>query len=191
MPATVDSAFAIAFWFADKALSRDDYLRPQKLQTLMFLAQAYYAVRHPQGKLMPAVFVADELGPIEPNVYVAFSNGRPRIDMDFQLSDTAEAVVADVWRRFGHLSSDHLTRLSKRTPAYKQAFQRGVREEISLEAMRQSFSRASSGFVGFQPWSPRILRTQTGRSVKVRAWVPGEPEQFIGSEPPPVLQAGS
>ena len=187
MPATVDSAFTIAFWFADKALSRDDYLRPQKLQSLMFLAQAYYAVRHPEGKLMPAVFVADDLGPIEPNVYAAFSNGRPRIDLDLQLSDSAKAVAADVWRRFGHLSSDHLVRLCKKTSAYKQALQRGVREEISLDAMRQSFSRGGSVFGETQPWSPRILRTQTGRSVKVRAWVPGEAEEIIGSEPQPVL----
>jgi len=53
MRAILDSASSAAFWFADKALSRNDYLQPQKLQRLLFLAQACHAALHPGRTLMP------------------------------------------------------------------------------------------------------------------------------------------
>ena len=70
MPADVDNAFVIAFWFEDAALKNNEPLQPQKMQRLLFISQAYYAVINNGRKLMPAVFVANELGPIEPNVFV-------------------------------------------------------------------------------------------------------------------------
>ena len=76
MPADVSNAFDIAFWFADTALNENEYLQPQKLQRLLFIAQSYYCIVQKGRKLMPAVFVADETGPMEPNVYMAFSRGR-------------------------------------------------------------------------------------------------------------------
>lgn len=44
MPAEVDSGVEIALWFSDQALHRNEYLQPQKLHKLLFLAQAYFAV---------------------------------------------------------------------------------------------------------------------------------------------------
>ena len=60
MPADVSNAFDIAFWFADTALNENEYLQPQKLQRLLFIAQSYYCIVQKGRKLMPAVFVADE-----------------------------------------------------------------------------------------------------------------------------------
>ena len=54
MPADVENAFDIAFWFADTALNENQYLQPQKLQRLLFIAQAYYTVAFNGRKLMPA-----------------------------------------------------------------------------------------------------------------------------------------
>ena len=43
---------------------------------------------------MPAVFVADERGPLEPNVHFAFSNGSPNADTTFFLKkDVEEALI--------------------------------------------------------------------------------------------------
>ncbi len=40
MPAAVESAFDVAFWFADVALNENEYLQPQKLHRLMFWPRA-------------------------------------------------------------------------------------------------------------------------------------------------------
>ena len=92
MPADVSNAFDVAFFFVDMALSENTYLQPQKLQSLMFLSQSYYALAFEGRKLMPAVFVADERGPLEPNIYMAFSKGRPDLDVDYFLPPEVEKL---------------------------------------------------------------------------------------------------
>jgi len=173
MPADVDNAFDIAFWFADTALNENEYLQPQKLQRLLFIAQAYYTVAFNGRKLMPAVFVADEIGPIEPNIYTAFSKGRPDVDARLFLPDEVERFLDSIWRRFGHHSSDRLNDMVKQTTAYKQALRGGHRAEITLDAMRLSFARAEKTPGVAQVVKPKIMRTQSGKAVAVKAWVPG------------------
>lgn len=173
MPAAVKSAFDVAFWFADTALHDNEYMQPQKLQRLLFLAQAYHLVAFDGRKLMPAMFVADELGPIEPNVYAAFSKGRPDIEVDIFLTSDVEAFLSSIWRRFGQLTAERLTRLTNATLCYKQAVRRGRRAEIPLDTMRMSFARAETTPGIEQVVKPKILRTQSGRPVTVRTWVPG------------------
>jgi uncharacterized phage-associated protein len=173
MPADVDNAFDIAFWFADMALHENEYLQPQKLQRLMFVAQAYYCVAYNGRKLMPAVFVADELGPLEPNIYLAFSKGRPDVDARMFLPHEVETFLQGIWRRFGHHSTDRLTRMVRETTAFKHAFKRGNRAEITLDEMRLSFARAEKTPGVHQVVKPKVLRTQSGKPVTVKAWVPG------------------
>ena len=138
MPADVKSAFDVAFWFADTALAENEYMQPQKLQRLLFVSQAYYAVAYPKRKLMPAVFVADEMGPVEPNVYAAFSKGRPDLDVELFLPHDVDTFLSSIWRRFGHYTIDRLNELTNETLAYKQARTRGDRAEIPIETMRLS-----------------------------------------------------
>jgi uncharacterized phage-associated protein len=173
MPAAVPTAFHIACWLMDAALQNNEYLSPQKLQRLLFLAQSYYGAVNNGRKLMPATFIADEMGPVEPNVYLAFSKGR--LDFDIDPSDT-EAVASfldDLWRRFGHHSADHLTRTTKQTPAYRDAFHRGERSEIGFEAMCRSFADADFPCKSQLCGRQRIMITQTGRPVAVHPWTPG------------------
>ena len=173
MPADVENAFDIAFWFADTALNENQYLQPQKLQRLLFIAQAYYTVAFNGRKLMPAVFVADEMGPIEPNIYLAFSKGRPEIDARLFLPHDVETFLDGIWRRFGHHSAERLNKMIKETSAYKQAYKNAPRTEIPLDAMRLSFARAEKTPGVAQVVKPKILRTQSGKAVTVKAWVPG------------------
>jgi len=173
MPADVDNAFDIAFWFADTALNENEYLQPQKLQRLLFIAQAYYTVAFNGRKLMPAIFIADEMGPIEPNIYVAFSKGRPEVDARLFLPHDVETFLDGIWRRFGHHSTDRLNKMTKETSAYKHAYKRGNRAEIPLDDMLLSFARAEKTPGVAQVIKPKILRTQSGKAVTVKAWVPG------------------
>ncbi len=173
MPADVKNAFDVAFFFADMALDDNEYLQPQKLQRLLFISQAYYAVAFDGRKLMPAIFVADEMGPIEPNVYMAFSRVRPDLVADLFLPQEVQAFLEGVWRRFGHQSADRLTKMTCETTAYKQAYRRGNRAEIPLEAMRLSFARGEQTPGVSRVVKPKIMRTQSGRAVTVKSWVPG------------------
>ncbi len=175
MPADVNNAFDVAFFFADTALAENEYLQPQKLQGLMFLAQAYYAVAYKGRKLMPAIFVADERGPLEPNVYVAFSKGRPEIDADLFLPHEVESFLDAIWRRFGHFSTEKIITMGKDTTAFKRARKKGNRAEIEIVDMRLSFARGERDAPTVdQVVKPKIYRTQTGRPVKVKSWVPGD-----------------
>ena len=177
MPSAVDSAFDVAFWFADTALNHNEYLQPQKLHRLMFLAQAYYAITNDRKKLMPSLFVASEMGPIEPNVYAAFSKGRPDIEVTLFMPEGVEEFLDTIWRRFGHFSADRLTKMTKATDAYKQARQKGKRAEITMDSMILAFSRAQETPAADQVFRPKVLRTQSGKPVTVKAWVPGKPEK--------------
>jgi len=60
-----DSCFEVALWFVEKARFEDNYLQAQKLQRMLWLAQGHYAATYHGRKLMPATFVARQLGPIE------------------------------------------------------------------------------------------------------------------------------
>jgi len=172
MPADVNNAFDVAFFFADVALDGNEYLQPQKLQRLLFLAQSYYSVAF-NRKLMPAVFVADEMGPVEPNVYMAFSRGRPELDVELFLPHETQEFLDRIWRRFGHLTVEQLNNMTKATSAYKQAMAKGHRAEIYWDDMRLSFVRAEQTPGVDQVVKPKILRTQTGRPVEVKSWTPG------------------
>ncbi len=169
----VESTFDVALWFADTALDQNEYLQPQKLHRLLYLSQGYFAVAFGGRKLMPAVFVAEEMGPIEPNIYKAFAKGRPNIEPELFMSDDVESFLNGIWRRFGHHAPDRLTKMCKETLAYKQALKKGKRTEIPLQALLLSFARAEDTPAITQVMKPKLMRSQSGRPVAVKSWVPG------------------
>ena len=172
MSAAIDTAVDVALWFADQALNGNEYLQPQKLQRLLFLSQAYYAVAFSGRMLMPAIFVADDMGPIEPNIFKVFAQGRPDVESDLFLPEQAEQFLNMIWRRFGHHSAEHLTRMVKDSEAYQRALKKGRRTEITLDAMRLSFTRAKDTPAIDQIMRPKMLRSQTGKAVTVKSWTP-------------------
>ena len=172
MPARMKSAFDVALWFCDQALEHNDYLQPQKLQRLFFLSQAYFALAYTNGKLMPAHFVADEMGPVEPNIYKSFTKGRPSVEGELFMPPEVEDFLVNIWRRFGHHSVEHLTRLVKKSPAYTNAYKKSARAEITLTAMRLAFARAEETPELQQVVRPKVMRSQDGRPVAVTNWVP-------------------
>jgi uncharacterized phage-associated protein len=172
MPSAVDSVFEVAFWFSDRALNDNEYLQPIKLQYLMFLAQSYFAVAYEGKRLVPAIFVAEVVGPIEPSVYQTFTRGRPSLDVPINLNDDVQSFVDSIWRRFGHHSADYLAKLCRRNPAYKSALKRGRRAEIDLTEMRESFIVSTETPAIDTIIKPKVVRSHTGRAVEVKAWAP-------------------
>ena len=122
---------------------------------------------------MPAVFVAEEMGPVEPNVYRAFAKGRPNFESDNVLPNGVEHFLLSTWDRFGRNTPDSLSRICQESMAFKQALMKGNRTEIPLKDMLLSFAREKQIPLPSVVEKPKMMRSQTGRSVKVKNWVPG------------------
>ena len=177
------SSFDIAYWFIDRALDDNEYLQPQKLHRLMYLAQAYFAVAYQGRMLMPAVFVADPFGPIEPNVFRACALQRPPIEAR-ALPQIITHFLDGVWRRFGHHSAEFLSRQVNGHPPYGAALAVGAGSEITLDAMVAFYGKkqppmsdeAAGGPAAPPPVDqvlrPRLMRSQDGSPVSVRKWMP-------------------
>ncbi|MDH5188609.1 MAG: DUF4065 domain-containing protein [Rhodospirillaceae bacterium] len=174
MPFSVNSTFDVAFWFSDQALNENEYLQPQKLHRLLYLAQAHFAVAYEGKKLMPAIFVADELGPIEPTIYQAFTRGRPDVEVELFLPADVEMFLNSIWRRYGHLDANRLNKITCNNNAFSIALRKGKRVEITLEAMVSAFKdTATKGNPTGQAIGEKVMVTQDGAPVKVKSWVPG------------------
>ena len=93
--------------------------------------------------------------------------------MELFLPPEVETFLESIWRRFGHHSPEIISRIAKETLAYRQAYKKAKGTEITIEAMRLSFSRAEEAPPLDQVIRPKILRSQSGKPVTVKAWVPG------------------
>lgn len=185
-PTAADSCFDVAIWFLDRAVADGEYLQPQKLQRLMFLAQAYYGVARHGEKLMPATFVAASEGPIEPTIFRALERGRPLIDVR-PLEEHVQHLLDSVWRQFGAHSVDYLNKLIQRHPPYLDAFEIAPMSEIAFENMitfygTQGLKRRQGQGADEaqrpapapvdQVLRPKTLRNHDGKPVSVRRWAP-------------------
>lgn len=183
-PPLVDSIFDGANWFMDKALNEGEYLQPQKLHRLMFLAQAYYAAAFGGRRLLPGVFLADAMGPIEPNVYRVFQNDRPWLGQT-EINDQVAQLLESIWRKFGSHSADYLTKMVRRHPPYAEAFAQAPRSVITEEAMAAFYGRKDKSDMGGVDGAPagappsienvirpRIMRSHKGNPVSVMPWMP-------------------
>lgn len=183
MKPAVPTSFDIAFWFLDRARSEDGYLQPRALQCLLFLAQAHFAAAHGGRRLMPAVFVIDDAGPFDPNLYRMFENGRPKVT-EFPLDEAVLVFLDAVWRRYRNADALRLEQIVARAGAEEKAVQARSGAEITTAAMCRMFGEAPpgaqrSGPPAQQPQKsrkkaagPRIMTSHTGKKVTVTAWQP-------------------
>lgn len=178
MHAAVRSTFDVVAWFTDRALNDGEYLQPQKLHHLLFLAQAYYAVAHRGARLMPTIFVAEETGPLVPDVARVLTGSRSYVESE-PMTIGIEDFLDSVWRRFGSHTSDFLGRQICAHPPFAMAAKKGRRSEITLEAMVDYYGaplRSSAANDGAPPLShvlrPKVMRSHTGRPVSVQRWAP-------------------
>ncbi|HTH16932.1 MAG TPA: hypothetical protein VL974_09785 [Magnetospirillum sp.] len=178
MPFAVKSSLDVVFWFSDRALNDREYIQPQKLHRLMFLAQAYYSVAYPGRKLMPATFVSDDFGPVEPTVFHAFAYGRPHMVEANPVPDTVAHFLDSIWRRFGQYSAEQLNKKLAEHAPVAEALAKGLGEEISLAAMVKYYGaevanrRGPGAPAAAEVVRPRLMRSQDGKAVAVKAWTP-------------------
>ncbi|MCB2108825.1 MAG: hypothetical protein KDE14_14040 [Rhodobacteraceae bacterium] len=187
-PPAVETGFEVVIWFLDRAVSDGEYLQPQKLQRLLYLAQAYYGVAQHGQKLMPATFLAADDGPIEPTLFRAFERGRPVIDVR-PIEEHVQHVLDSIWRQFGPHSVDRLNKLVQRHPPYVEAYDNEPMSEIPFESMitfygtqglkrrQKKDTEPSTGPSYDAPpvdkvLRPKVMRNAEGRPVNVRRWAP-------------------
>ncbi|CAA7625121.1 Uncharacterized phage-associated protein [Candidatus Terasakiella magnetica] len=176
MAIAVKSCLDVVFWLSDQALNDREYIQPQKLHRLLYLSQAYFAVAYHGRKLMPATFVTDAFGPIEPTVFHAFAYGRPHMIEGNPLNEQVSHFLDGIWRRFGQYSADQITAKVVEHEPVALAMAKGINEEIPFAEMVKYYSSEAAARRGApnvkEVVKPRVLRSQTGKPVSVMAWQP-------------------
>ncbi|MBE88668.1 MAG: hypothetical protein CMM76_04415 [Rhodospirillaceae bacterium] len=163
----VESTIDVAVWFLDRARLDDKYLQAQKLQRLLYIAYGFYGVKYHGRKLMPATFVAHELGPTEPNIFRLFEAGRPKIE-EVRLPAEVENYLEEIWRRFNSHPIERLTQMVTQKGPYQDALQRGECEELD-------FGKIVSGFQKKDCQPTETIRMADGRTVQ--KWMPQKTKQ--------------
>jgi len=174
----VKSCLDVVFRLSDQALNDREYIQPQKLHRLLFLSQAYFAVAYSGRKLMPATFVTDSFGPVEPTVFHMFAYGRPHLIEPNPLPDQVTRFLDGIWRRFGRFTAERLTQKVAEHGLVAEAMAKGINVEIPFDEMVRFYTAETqarkSGAVDAldQVVRPRMLRTQSGKPVTVSSWAP-------------------
>lgn len=179
MAPAVHTSLDVAMWLLDRARADDCHLPFQKLQRLLYLAQSLFAAQT-GGTLMPAVFVADEHGPIEPNLQRLLGGGRPKDALVEAPSTRVRDFLETIWQRFATMPVERLNGYVAKNAAYVAARNAGPGSVVDIAAMAEAV-RATM----LQPAKPiRVLRSQNGSMVTARPWTPAGAET-VGTKPKP------
>lgn len=169
-----DSVFDVTEWFLDTALNDGEYLQPMKMQYLMFLAQGYYAALTDGKRFIPAVFLATQRGPLEPSSYRLYGSGRPSFSAQ-KMNPVTVSFLRTIWARFGAYSTEYLYKMILSHQPFIQAYAAGEKTEINLLAMAEFYSgrvEKDERLKNAEFGETRILRSQTGKAVTVKKWIP-------------------
>ena len=165
------TSFDIAIWFLDRARAEDTYLQPRILQCLLFLSQAHFAAAHEGRPLMPAFFVVDDGGPLDPNVYRTLQNGRPDVEEN-PLDPEIVKFLGAVWTRYKNADALRLDQLIARWGVDEEAVCNRDQSEVTLVAMQRMFGAGRSKNTKNDMVGPTVAETATGRKVTITKWTP-------------------
>ena len=165
------TSFDIAIWFLDRARAEDTYVQPRMLQCLLFLAQAHYAAAHEGRPLMPAFFVVDDSGPLDPNVHKTLLNGRPDME-EAPLDQDVVQFLEAIWARYKFTDALRLDQLIARKGAGEEAVAERDQSEVTLHAMQRMFGAGGGAKSQNKIVGPTLAETATGRKVTITKWSP-------------------
>ena len=177
MVPAVRSTLDVALWLVSRADSAGERLQPQKLQRLLYLAQAHYAGHHEGAKLMPATLLATAHGPLEPNVYHVFHGGPPPMQMA-NPNPAVEEFLMGLWDRYGKRGAEDLLIEIRADGAFALALKSGPNTEITLELLTAGYGgegRPPRLRGGAKAGAERGYLTATGK--RATKWIPGSPRK--------------
>ncbi len=176
-PPASRSTLDVAWWFQARCESAGETLSPRRIHYLLYLTQAHFVAEHRGQKIMPATFLATELGPVEPNIHQLFEGGR----FVLEANDPPRAVedyLIEIWNRFGKKTVKQLEALVERDGAWRPVFQKGALLEIPAELLYRAYGGGADAV-------PLDRRSSAGKNrnkeqeywtlagKKAEKWVPG------------------
>ena len=164
IPPAARTSLDIAIWFLDRARADDRHLPFQALHRMLYLAQSLYSAKA-GGILMPAIFLAEEMGPTEPNLHRLLADGRPDEIMIETPTGKIKEFLESVWDRYGHMPMDRLNDLMAMNRAYLDTARGYIIDNAAMAIAIMVPTTAPDG-------ATRVLRSQTGAPVTVRSWTP-------------------
>ena len=163
------TTFDIADWYMERARAENTHLQPRKLHCLLFLAQGHFAAAYEGRRLMPSVFIVDHAGPMDPNIYRAYENGRPDVAKT-GLDETTEVFLDAIWRQYGGADAGALNEIISEFGADEPAVGNADGDELDIDAMCRMFVKQ----VPAEPSGPPVAQNAAGRVISVQKWVPGK-----------------
>lgn len=142
-PPIIQSALEVAVWLIVKAAAEHSALDPRKLNLLLYIAQANHLQEHSGRLLFPGIFLAQEEGPIEPNVTLALKMGL-NAPQEPSLDEYAIQHLEGVWLRYGALPNVALMKLVANDGAWKSIFDKSPGSEIPRVLMAKGAAKLAS-----------------------------------------------
>lgn len=137
MRPAIRSTFDIVAWFKSRAAADETVLMPSALIKMLYLSQAIYAAENDKVKMMPATFLATDVGPIEPDLFLSLDF--VEIEDPVVPSDNVEDVLLAVWAVLMTEEEQGLDRLIAVDSALKAATERARNSEILIDEMASAY----------------------------------------------------
>jgi len=137
MRPAIRSTFDIVAWFKSRATADETVLMPSALIKMLYLSQAIYAAENEGVKMMPATFLATDVGPIEPDLFLSLDY--VTIDDPVAPADNVEDVLLAVWDLLMKEEEEGLDRLINDDSALKAAKERARNSEVLVDEMAGAY----------------------------------------------------
>ena len=138
MRPAIRSTFDVISWLEARSAAEEISLNPSTLMKLLYLGQALYASDNNTSKLMPATFLATEVGPIVPDVFLAMEQGM-KFTNPVEPAPAVEELLSTIWETYSGLSETELDDILNADMAIKAAKERGRNSEISVTEMAEAY----------------------------------------------------
>ena len=176
-PPATRSTLDIASWFHARSESAGETMSQRRIHYLLYLTQAHYAAEHRGRKIMPATFLATQVGPVEPNIHQLLEGGRFAIEAN-DPPRAVEDYLIEIWTRFGKKTVRQLENLVERDGAWRGVLRKGALLEIPIELLYRAYGGGADAVpldkrsgAGQNRNKEQEYWTLTGK--KAEKWVPG------------------
>ena len=114
------------------------------MHRLLYMAQGGFGALYHGRKLCPAIFIAGENGPIEPNIYRLFEDGAPTLPVA-KIPPEVTRFLDQIWRKYGQYSTAFLNQHILSHSAYQRALRAGQGTEIPFDQIVEMFRQDKDG----------------------------------------------
>lgn len=135
------STFDILFWFQEQARLSGRSQDFSFLQKQLYFSQAVFSFLKNGRKLMPATFLATDVGPVEPDVFTALDQGLT-LSSAVPPSQEVQEVLQFVWKICAEKTVSELELILSQDPALRAAKSRGRNSEIDLKEMAAAYGKS-------------------------------------------------